>query len=323
MGQHLPLGASSFSLGEEASGALALCARWSPPGLGAHGGCALAVLTSNLALSVWAPARARAAAALGWERVAVCNRAAVREFERRGKGEEEEGAGELREYEARPEVMRFQRVRCFAWAPLVRDVGWLGDDEFLVAVANDDMDVLVVRVRSPHSQLWGRDGSWEVAVCCCISMASSENLRPSLDWTFEDYVRRPDHVTQLAWSPWVSVGNETVVSLIACVTGKGIEFVRAVRRLSPDLDISLEKVDFAVPAAMEHSPGGPLKFDSVVARNTLTLVADLGEELVSCVIDITDPTRMAINRLPRQEWGEIAGKHSTRDKQALTSKASP
>src|SRR5262249_4305844 len=58
--QALPLGASSFSLGEETGGALAVAARWSPPGLAAHGRCALAVLTSNLALSLWAPVAAPA-----------------------------------------------------------------------------------------------------------------------------------------------------------------------------------------------------------------------------------------------------------------------
>ncbi len=158
-------------------------------------------------------------------------------------------------------------------------------------------------------------------------MASSGNLRPSLDWTFEDYVRHPNHVAQLAWSPWVPVGNETVVSLIACATGKGIEFVRVVRHLSLDLgvslDMSLEMVDFTVPAVTEQAPGGPLKFDSVVAGNAVTLVADLGGELVSCVIDITDPARITVNHLPRREWGEITGTYSLRDRNELTPKVSP
>jgi hypothetical protein len=295
--QRAPLGSSSFSLGEESSGALAVAARWSPAGLGAHGRCALAVLTSNLLLSVWAPVRAPAGSGASWERVAVGNRAGEREW-----------GGD----EACPEMKRFQRVRCFAWAPLL---GGLepADEEFLVAVANDDMDVLVVEVRSPHSRLW-TGGSWDVAVRCRINIASSDQLRPNLDWTFEDYVRNPNHVAQLAWSPWVAGGGETVVSLIACATGEGIEFVRAVRQV-PDSSISLEKVDSTVPAATEHAPGGPLKFDSVAAANAVTLVADLGDELVSCVIDVTDPARMTVNRIPRQEWGEMAGKQPSRDKQ--------
>jgi hypothetical protein len=267
------------------------------------------VLTSNLLLSVWAPVRAPAGSSASWERVLVANRAAAREWEGREAGAQRKRNGW--EAEESPEGRRFQRARCFAWAPLAGARGE-GEEEFLVAVANDEMEVLVVEVRSPYSRPWD-GGEWDAELRGRIGIASSEVLRPSLDWTFEDYIANPDHVAQLAWSPWVAGGDGTVASLIACATGKGVEFVRAVRQLA-DSSIALEKVDFAVPPATEHAPGGPLKFDTVVAENTVTLVADLADELVSCVIDVADPASMAVKRVPREEWGEISGNRSSRCK---------
>jgi len=43
-----------YSIGEEISDSWPLVITWSPPGIAKHRRCALGVLTSNLALSIWA-----------------------------------------------------------------------------------------------------------------------------------------------------------------------------------------------------------------------------------------------------------------------------
>jgi hypothetical protein len=296
--QRLPLGTPAFSLGEEISGALALSAVWSPPGLGAHARCVLAVHTTNLLLSIWAPRRPPAGSSASWARLVVANHALEEAGVRRRRTKRGEGEGR-----------RGERVRCFAWAPLVGG-GMRGVQEevFLVAVANDEREVVVLEMRSPYSRMWDA-GEWGVEVRARITVGEEERAEPGLEWTFEDYVRCPNHVASMAWSPWVAGDERSVVSLIACATAKGIEFVRAVQSASGS-DIELEKVDLMVPMAAEHSPGGLLKFDSLVDGSTVTLVADLADELVCCAIDVTDPKHTKLKRLARPEWGDVSGEHS-------------
>jgi len=63
---------SSFDVGEELSDKSVISHAWSPPGLGRHGACVLAVLTSNHVLSLWSYS-GRPDLSDDWNRVSIIN----------------------------------------------------------------------------------------------------------------------------------------------------------------------------------------------------------------------------------------------------------
>ena len=86
----------NLSLGEEQSESIVTSLEWSPPGLGFHRRPVLAVLTSNLVLSLWESNGSPGS----WNRVAVINRYL---------SGSKNGSNDFRR--------RAQRIRCFAWLP--------------------------------------------------------------------------------------------------------------------------------------------------------------------------------------------------------------
>ncbi|KAI5290111.1 hypothetical protein KEM52_000565, partial [Ascosphaera acerosa] len=90
----------SFSPGEELSHSHVTALAWSDAGLGPFGRPVLAVLTSNLLLSLWAAEDGNAR----WRRLVVVNRLLRKHFAPLMGGD-------------RLLLQRRQRVRCFAWAP--------------------------------------------------------------------------------------------------------------------------------------------------------------------------------------------------------------
>ncbi|KAH8690029.1 transcription factor IIIC subunit delta N-term-domain-containing protein [Talaromyces proteolyticus] len=132
-----PSDRDSFSIGAEQSLSTVGALAWSPPGLGRHRRCVLAVLTSNLLLSFYEADGRRKT----WSRVAVVNHALDAYFRAHAK---QHGHGET------GSAVRKSRVRAFAWCPpLKREEGdgelarW---GEQLLVVSTDDNDVVLVRV---------------------------------------------------------------------------------------------------------------------------------------------------------------------------------
>ncbi|KAE8152830.1 transcription factor IIIC subunit delta N-term-domain-containing protein [Aspergillus avenaceus] len=134
----------NFSLGPEQSLSTVVGLAWSPPGLAKHRRCVLAVLTSNLLLSFWdIGPQGR------WSRVAIVNHALGSYFSGE-KGEEMK--------------LRKAGIRSFTWCPPLKVPGpeepatpysVLGAESrwglWFLGVANDDNDVVVLRVDAGYS----------------------------------------------------------------------------------------------------------------------------------------------------------------------------
>lgn len=134
----MPTGRDEFSIGAEQSLSSVSQLAWSNQGLGRHRRCVLAVLTSNLLLSLYEADGQRRT----WSRVCVVNNALEKYFESKD----------------RPNSISACRIRSFAWCPPLKNDACGEDDradfrwgEQLLTIATDSNDLVLVRVRRNHS----------------------------------------------------------------------------------------------------------------------------------------------------------------------------
>ncbi|KIW24140.1 uncharacterized protein PV07_09872 [Cladophialophora immunda] len=131
-----------FSVGEELSESTVVSLSWSPPGLGIYRRSVLAILTSNLILSLW-----ESSGRLGvWQRTAIVNQY----LPIQPSGDETDNS-------------RLQRrVRAFRWLPPLlpsEESGW--GCQFL-AVADDDFTVSFFQLWKANGAVYGR---WSYKLC--------------------------------------------------------------------------------------------------------------------------------------------------------------
>lgn len=150
-----------MSIGEEQARATVTALEWSPPGLAKHGRCVLAVLTSNLILSLWA-SDSNPTDLESWKRVVIVNKAL-------------------------PLESRLQRrIRSMAWVPMNpqhidRRTPFSGRKWGipLIAIADDNYGLYILKVSSPFV---GQSFAWNVEVLHrhCVPVPNRSNDRPSL-----------------------------------------------------------------------------------------------------------------------------------------------
>lgn len=134
----MPSGRDEFSIGAEQSLSSVSQLAWSNQGLGLHRRCVLAVLTSNLLLSLYEADGQRRT----WSRVFVVNKVLEKYFESKDTSKS----------------IGASRIRSFAWCPPLKndtcgevdraDVRW---GEQLLTLVTDSNDIVLVRVRRNHS----------------------------------------------------------------------------------------------------------------------------------------------------------------------------
>ncbi|OAL52114.1 hypothetical protein IQ07DRAFT_642987 [Pyrenochaeta sp. DS3sAY3a] len=228
-----PAALSNFSIGEEISNSVPTALAWSPPGLAKHRRCALAVLTSNLVLSIWS-AHGKPQAASRWTRDLVINTALADYFLNQVT---DDGLSYLTSQEER--IRSRSRIRSFAWAPALPDritnatVGTrLSYGQSFIIVSTDDNQVAFVVVESPTSTL-DVARPWTAKVLAHFSVAPQDPIAEPL--TFEDMMRQQRHISHVAWSPWlvqddgfcsivVYATNEDVRARIVTFNSEGIRF---------------------------------------------------------------------------------------------------
>ena len=156
-----PASFQEMSIGEEQTRATVTALAWSPPGLAKHGRSVLAVLTSNLILSLWA-SNSDPTDLGSWERVSVVNKVLL-------------SGSRLQ-----------QRIRSMAWAPTnPQHVDRLTPSSGkkwgipLLAVADDSSGLYFLKVSSPYN---GQSLAWNVEVLRreVIAVPQSPSDRPSL-----------------------------------------------------------------------------------------------------------------------------------------------
>lgn len=183
-----------LSLGEEQSHSNAVSVAWSPSYLALHQRPVLAVLTSNLLLSIWAPGQDLRDGST-WKRVAVLNNlitARIQHFS---------GAS------GKIERLR-NRIRCFAWAKSVpegRSQYWQSSrvhEIQLLAVGNDAGEVVLLWLLCPLQGF----SQWDVRVLRIVDMNNKPRqgaaTRGKVSLLAQELESRPS-VSHLQWGfPW-------------------------------------------------------------------------------------------------------------------------
>ena len=246
-----PADSNDFSIGEEQSLSVVTSLAWSPSGLARHGRSVLAILTSNLVLSFWVSS-SDPTISVNWRRVLVVNKSIQKSWRQRHMPTDNP-------FHHRRKL----RVRNMAWAPKIHP-GLLKDappshaepGQFLLAVSNDDCDIMILLVTSPFLC---DSTTWDVKIVKIIfidqkgpridGIAATEKVemqaldtgslskpisktydeeagreqtssvtRPSL---FNSAIKAKRYVDHIAWSPWIF---DASTQIILSLTHSGARF---------------------------------------------------------------------------------------------------
>lgn len=217
-----PLSCANFSVGEELSQRQVHALEWSPPGLAKYGHCALAVLSSDHVLSIWAHDGAPNVAT-SWKPACIINNA-LRQHYSVSNAEDAEDAQNGAGLPKRSEQNVFKhRIRAFAWSPLpYQEVAgedpelspYLGRSHQFLAVSNEAGNILLLHVRSHYNVLSPDITTWHIDVTHTFDTGdfSPDALHPEIS--------RSTIADWLAWAPWERSANVTIARLAFISNGR-------------------------------------------------------------------------------------------------------
>ncbi|OCK79605.1 hypothetical protein K432DRAFT_329816 [Lepidopterella palustris CBS 459.81] len=297
----------NFSIGEELSLSTVAAIEWSPPGMAKHRRCALAILTSNLLLSIW-EADSNPRKTTSWKRVLIVNHVLDRYF----AGIENDDA----ETEWEENQRLRQSVRAFSWSPPTSDsrpastigtrLSWGAP---LIALSNDNNEIVVLTIQSPYEP-FSSHTEWSAKVITHFSILdpATDPLRnPS---TFDEYLDQQRYISHLAWSPWSGWGNDRLQSVLAYSTNKEMR-ARNVFVSNPDHDPSSLVVDDNETTyqniSLRHA--GPLKWCPQILNQDRMLLVAFSQDNVLCYdISAKDMKNYDISKHGLDErWDAISG----------------
>lgn len=291
-----------YSIGEEISSSYTIALAWSPPGLAKHRRCALAVLTANLILSIWA-SDGKPQDESSWDRRQIVNDALEAYFGTASRG------GFDQEVPQSPQKLRLRkRIRAFSWAPAMQAVG-LGptigtqqswNQQGIIAVSNDDNHVVIVAINSPTSTL-GVEDSWTSHVLGHFSLAL---ICPfSEPGTFDELIDQQRHISQLKWSPWTGSEN-SMRSVLAYATNDDVR-ARVISYSADNISFGPE----IIYPNIELRFAGPLDWSPRVGEDgSLTLALFTSAEVVCLSISPSDAS--ILNRMSHnldERWDLVSG----------------
>jgi len=307
-----PLTSANFSVGEELSSCVVLALAWSPSGLAKHGRSALAVLTSNLVLSIWAPGGDPTNLS-EWKRVLLINRAldGFSQGQRQFDGLDEDAGLK--------HAKKKQRVRAFAWSqPLALgyeceehlDVTEIGSHTFL-AISNDCNEIVLMLIESRHRLPAMRKSTWVASVSRLFHIDDFNfSDTPSLASTFEEYMSKAAYVNHIAWSPWSPQDASSKAgasdSFIAYTTPSKLA-IRIVRSLQSTLDLTVDDGDIFVDVLLQSHDICQLKWLPTVSADYFELVATLSDQIRLYHLSVHNPKRTQVRSLSREEWDPVSG----------------
>ena len=222
-----------MSIGEEQATATVISLAWSPPGLAKHRRCALAILTSNLVLSIWAPG-GRPTYSECWQRVLVVQNTRVR------------SAAWLPSHPKSDETQL---------PPSIRKWG-----VHILAVADDCNAISFLNISSPYTSPLK---SW---VCKTLGHVSippfpKVNTRASILW---EELNAKHFIDYMAFGDWDSIAN---ISMI--YRSKGVIYQSVMDIAFDPLEVQLKQVDGQRPLVLEnhHQPlEAPSSVDPLMQR---------------------------------------------------------
>ncbi|PWY88255.1 hypothetical protein BO70DRAFT_369164 [Aspergillus heteromorphus CBS 117.55] len=221
-----PQNRDNFSLGAEQSLSTVVALAWSPPGLAKYRRCVLAVLTSNLLLSLYEPVGAQGK----WTRVTIVNTILKEHFQSVVK---EEALG-----------LRKSNIRSFAWSPPLKvpvtDIGphaiapvesrW---GFHLLSIANDDNDVIFLRTQSAPTEPLSY-----TAEVLSVTPIHDDSIYPQIDPSsiFATVLKSKTKILSIAWGPWLlpsTKKQKSVTGNLAVVYGTKLKVMQL------DVDLAL------------------------------------------------------------------------------------
>jgi hypothetical protein len=201
---------------------------WSPPGMTRHRRSLLAVLTTNLVLSIWAstkdPKDSRS-----WERVKIVNNTIREYFERvqQRKGLEANEAEELTRLRTRIRAISWSKV-CFIDGTERVSQRYQKWGFSVLAVANDNNEIVLLHFSTSDGLIQTHTKNWHAEVLGHFDgpansgtlpfVASSSLLAVALN-------RRP-FVSELSWSPWTATNGRGMAAILSYLAGDKLRFRR-------------------------------------------------------------------------------------------------
>ncbi|KAL3480863.1 transcription factor IIIC subunit delta N-term-domain-containing protein [Aspergillus californicus] len=231
-----------FSVGAELSMSTVVGVAWSSPGLARYRRSVLAVLTSNMVLSIYAIAGTQRK----WTRIAVVNKALERFFQ------EDVGNDTPRSAKS--------NIRAFAWTPPLKvptdDPLHCGFESrwgiMLLTVTNDDNDVVFLKVQLPAAVQEAPSEILHVDVVATVPLSDPVGFDHIIQPTsvFASAIRPQVQTLSLSSGPWVfqsprndmnGIGRFSAVLNVAGVQGRKLRVVRFNIDLEPRTEISDEE----------------------------------------------------------------------------------
>ncbi|KAK8178767.1 transcription factor IIIC subunit delta N-term-domain-containing protein [Phyllosticta citribraziliensis] len=306
-----PLGFRAVSFGEELSLSDVIGLDWSPPGLAKHSKCALAVLTSNLTLSLWA-SDSDFKNGRSWKRLFIFNHALDRYWQKLDNGEHKVGG---LDWETRRRTSR--RVRSFAWSPRVRPQtessqsvkdSQLPMSGFFLAVSNDANEIVILRVQSPFDFFSPVVSRWSAHVAAHCSVAPQIQLKVDPPFTLlDEHLDEQRYATNLAWSPWSLDDKETAESLLAFTTNKSLH-IRRVRMGAYSFDISISAEDAFVDESVGTRLAHIVQWAPRIEKQTAHLAVFSQNGLFCYEISLQDTLSVNVSRHNLDDrWDMITG----------------
>jgi len=169
-----------LSVGEEQSESVVVGLSWSPPGLGFHRRSVLAVLTSNLILSIWETDGSQR----GWQRTCILNPHLPTPAE--------DDTGRAR---------RWRRIRAFTWSePLLTSPAARWGNHH-IAVVDDDSNLTFFSISKKFREGYGQ---WSLTVICTTIVAprASQHDDPPGMTDLQRMINRKSSVERVLIDPW-------------------------------------------------------------------------------------------------------------------------
>jgi hypothetical protein len=223
----MPQNRDNFSIGPEQSMSTVAALSWSPPGLAKHSRCLLAVLTSNLVLSLFESTGSQGK----WTRIAIVNSAMGNHF-----------AQSVSDVGLR---FRKEKIRSFSWCPAIWSPTMVVDvppgvvpppvhpwGHHLLAVANDDNDLVLLLIKRKRGNLV-IDKPHTIDVLSTVPLRNTDANYPTVQsrTLFSTALRRSSRVSHIACGPWILQSSQnpddTILSkaVVGLVLGSELKII--------------------------------------------------------------------------------------------------
>lgn len=305
----LPLSWKNMSVGEEQSEAFCASLAWSPPGLGKHRRCVLAVLTANHVLSIW-DCVGKPDVASDWERVCIVNYA----LQEHTVLDSFEGT----EQEILETRTAKQRIRSFAWspAPLSSSAPDMSGASAplsrpYLAVSNDVGDVMIIKVTPPYDLLAPEDREWRTSIVHTFTAAPhAGKFAPIVSCLPSGLQRRNMFVDQLAWSPWSRDATGSLSSVLATTIQSSLQC--RIIRLEVTANDTIVGLGPALPRIVDESvavPTGQMQWmNKLSSDGEMYLIYPCRKTLYCLVFHLRRASGIRVTKQPLDNaWDELSG----------------